>query len=212
MKITKYVHACLLVEMPAPVNRTALFDPGVMSEAALDVDQLQYLDDIIITHEHSDHFSPDLTQRLYARFPGVRVTATPAVVEQLSAAGINASSQPSNGIAFFDSPHASVQPLWPQPQQNGVHYLDRLTHPGDSHEFDHTMPVLALPVTAPWGSMMAAVNLALRLQPRYIIPIHDWHWRDEAREQAYANLEQFFAGKGIKFVGLQSGEPVVLDV
>ena len=64
MKITKFVHSCLLVEMPAPISRTALFDPGVWS--TVDVNKLEYLDDIIITHEHGDHFDPELVKKLNA--------------------------------------------------------------------------------------------------------------------------------------------------
>jgi len=212
MKITKFVHSCLLVEMPAPFNRTALFDPGMMSEEALNIDELLYLDDIIISHEHGDHVSLKLVKQLVAKFPDVRITSTAPVVKQLAEAGIVATNRPSDGIVFFDAPHENVEPLWPQPEAIGVHYLDRLTHPGDSHSFSETKAVLALPVTAPWGSMIAAFNLAIKLRPKYIVPIHDWHWRDLARTQSYESLEQAFAKAGITFLKLEDGLPVVLDV
>lgn len=211
MKITKLVHSCLLVEMPEPVNRTALFDPGSMS--SVDVDSLQYLDDIFITHAHGDHYDPELIERLVAKFPKVRVTAPPEVVEQLKSQGVvQASSQPPEGVRFFDSPHEDVEPLFPVPQEIGIHYLDRLSHPGDSHHFSETMPVLALPVQAPWGSMLNAVRLAFELGPKYVVPIHDWHWSDEAREGAYANMERVFGERGITFIKAKNGEPFVLDV
>ncbi|MBC7707972.1 MBL fold metallo-hydrolase [Polaromonas sp.] len=212
MKITKFEHSCLLVEMPGPLNRTALFDPGMMSEAALNVDDLEFLDDIIITHGHGDHLSIKLMQQLVAKFPTVRITAPPEVVDQLEKEDITAVSEPSDGIIFFDSPHESVAPLYPQPEEIGVHYIDLLTHPGDSHSFTETKAVLALPVTGPWGSTIKAVNLALELKPAYILPIHDWHLRDEARLQMYDQLEPLFAHNDITFVPLRTGEPVVLDV
>lgn len=212
MKITKFVHSCLLVEMPDPVNRTALFDPGVMSEPALDVNALEYLDDIIITHYHSDHMSVPLIKRLVAKFPDVRITAPSDACQQLKEQGITASDQAGEGIVFFDSPHESVAPMFPQPEEIGVHYLDKLSHPGDSHSFHETKAILALPVQAPWGSTVRAVNLALELKPQHVIPIHDWHWRDEAREQTYSSLEQLFAASGITFHKMQTGKPVVIDV
>lgn len=212
MKITKFVHSCLLVEMPEPVNRTALFDPGSMSESALDVDALEYLDDIFITHQHNDHISLPLIKKLVAKFPDVRITAPSEVVEQLQAENITASSQPPEGVKFFDSPHESVAPIFPDCQEIGVHYLETLSHPGDSHSFHETMPVLALPVTAPWGATIKAVNLALELKPKYIVPIHDWHWRDEAREQMYDGLEQLFGKQGITFLKMETGQPVVVDI
>jgi len=191
MKITKFVHSCLLVEMPEPVNRTTLFDPGEMSVDALDVDALEFLDDIIITHGHSDHFDLGLVKKLVTKFPAVRITATPEVVTQLSEAGITATAAASDGIVFFDSPHEIIRPLFDNdpPQEIGVHYLDMLSDPGDSHSFHETKPILALPVQAPWGSARAAVALALELRPRHILPIHDWHWSDVARASSYDKFE-----------------------
>lgn len=210
MKITKFNHSCLLVEMPAPQNRTILFDPGMMSEESLIIGNLEYLDDIVVTHAHADHFSLPLIKQLVAKFSNVSITAPSEVVAQLKQENIIASSEPCEGISFFTSPHEDVEPLFPTPQQIGVHYLDLLTHPGDSHSFAETKIVLALPVTAPWGSAVKAVNLALGLKPKYILPIHDWHWRDEAREQMYSAMTELFAKHDINFISLRTGEPVVI--
>lgn len=212
MKITKFEQSCLLVEMPAPINRTTLFDPGMMSEAVLDVANIEYLDDIIITHSHGDHLSLKLVKALVAKFPAVKITAPADAVDMLEKEDITANSDASEGIAFFDAPHEPVEPLFPTPEQLGVHYLDLLTHPGDSHSFSESKTILALPVTAPWGATVTAINLALQLKPRYILPIHDWHWRAEARDQMYGGMEQLFAKHDMTFVPLKTGEPVVLDV
>lgn len=212
MKITKFVHACLLVEMPGPVNRTVLFDPGVFSEEVLDADKLEHLDDIIITHVHSDHVSVPLLKILLAKFPAVRITSTNEVVKYLAGEGIKATSTPPQGVSFFDAPHESVEPLAPRPEEIGVHYLDLLSHPGDSHSFTESKAVLALPVTAPWGTAVRAINLALQLKPKYVLPIHDWHWNDQARQQTYGAFEKILSEKGITFMKLETGRPVVLEV
>lgn len=212
MKITKLVHSCLLVEMPEPVNRTALFDPGTMS--TVDVDSLEYLDDIFITHGHGDHFDPELIKELVGKFPDVRITAPPEVVDQLKEQGIAAGVTAPEGVSFFDSPHEVIRPFFPSdpPQEIGVHYLDMLSHPGDSHSFKETKDILALPVQAPWGSSNDAVKLGLELKPKYIIPIHDWHWSDQARESSYQNMEKVFGDAGITFIKPMNGEPFVLEV
>jgi L-ascorbate metabolism protein UlaG (beta-lactamase superfamily) len=212
MKITKFVHSCLLVEMSDPINRTVLFDPGVMS--TLDVNKLEYLDDVIITHGHSDHFDVDRIKAIVAKFPNVHITAPDEVVEQLNNESIAASSAISEGISFFESPHEIVRPLIDAepPQEIGVHYLDRLTHPGDSHSFRETKAVLALPVQAPWGTTVEAVRLGLELKPKFVVPIHDWHWRVEARESMYDSMHKIFADSGITFIKTVDGEPFVLDV
>jgi len=210
MKITKFVHACLLVETP---DRVALFDPGSMSTPNIDIEKLTRLDDIFITHEHGDHKDVPFIKRLVAKFPGVRITTTSEVVKQLAGEGIKASDQPSEGIVFFDSPHESVAPLFGEPPEEiGIHYLDVLSHPGDSHSFHETKAILALPITAPWGSTIKALNLALELKPKFVLPIHDWHWRDEAREQTYTMFERILGEQGITFYKLQTGQPIEIEV
>jgi L-ascorbate metabolism protein UlaG (beta-lactamase superfamily) len=211
MKITKFVHSCLLVEMPEPVNRTVLFDPGAMSVEALDIGKLEFLDDIIITHSHGDHLSMDLVKQLVAKFPKVRITTTSENVETLAKEGISATDQPSEGIVLFESLHEDVHPIFPQPQNIGVHYLDLLTDPGDSHHFSESKQILAMPVTAPWGSTIKALNLILELKPKHVLPIHDWHWSDAARASTYDILEQHCSNAGITFHKLKTGEPVVIE-
>jgi L-ascorbate metabolism protein UlaG (beta-lactamase superfamily) len=209
MKITKLIHSCLLVEMP---DRTALFDPGVMSEEMVNVDSLEYLDDIFITHSHGDHMSIPLIKKLHAKFPEVRITAPADAVEQLASEGIPASTEPPEGVTFFDAPHENVEPMFPKPPEIGIHYLDKLSHPGDSHTFTESKAILALPVTAPWGATVKAVNLAHGLRPKYILPIHDWHWNEQARQMTYDSLEQLFAQSDIRFMKLENGVPVNIDV
>jgi L-ascorbate metabolism protein UlaG (beta-lactamase superfamily) len=212
MKITKYSHSCLLVEMPAPINRTALFDPGMMSESVLDVSKLAYLDDIIITHKHGDHFSLALLKQLVEKFPNVSITAPAELVAELAKEGITASDTSKDGIELFDAPHEPVTPLFETPEEIGVHYLHSLTHPGDSHSFTESKAVLALPVTAPWGSTVSAVRLAMKLKPKFVLPIHDWHWSEEARALMYGGIEQALSAQGITFIKLENGVPVVLDL
>ncbi len=212
MKITKFTHSCLLVEMPAPVNRTALFDPGSFS--TVDVGSLEYLDDIFITHIHGDHMDVELIKKLVAKFPAVRITTTPEAAAQLQEQGIQADVKAPEGVSFFDSPHEVIRPFFPvePPQEIGVHYLDKLSHPGDSHSFKETKAVLALPVQAPWGSTVDAARLALELKPKYVIPIHDWHWSDQARQSVYDRFEKTFGDAGITFIKAINGEPFVLDI
>lgn len=209
MKITKFIHSCLLVEMPAPVNRTVIFDPGVFSEEALGVDRLEYLDDIVITHVHPDHFSVELVKKLVAKFPEVRITSTQEVVQQLQGEGIAASTETPEGMDLFTAPHEDI--FSGKPENVGVHYIDHLTHPGDSHSFTETKDILALPVSAPWGSAVAAYKLACKLKPKHVLPIHDWHWSETAQEQMYAKMHEAFAGQGIAFHKLETGKPIVIN-
>jgi L-ascorbate metabolism protein UlaG (beta-lactamase superfamily) len=182
-----------------------------MSAQALSIDSLQYLDDIIITHEHEDHCDIGTIKSLVRKFPNVRITSTPDVVAKLKEQGITAGSQESEGIRFFDAPHEDVKPLHPLPQEIGVHYLDILSDPGDSHSFTETKEVLALPITAPWGTTIRALNLALQLQPKHVLPIHDWHWHEDARRSTYERFERILGEQGITFHKLETGKPITIE-
>lgn len=209
MKITKFVHSCILIESD---GHAALFDPGGMSEAALDDASVQALDDIFITHEHGDHVSLPLVKQLVTKFPNVRITSTPTVVKQLAVEHMTASSAPPTEATLFDSPHEGHLPFMQPPEQYGIHYLNLFSHPGDSHSFAETKAVLALPVTAPWGSTINAVDLAFKLKPKYIIPIHDWFWHDQARKMLYDRLEQLFKTGDMTFLKPETGEPINIEV
>jgi L-ascorbate metabolism protein UlaG (beta-lactamase superfamily) len=209
MKITKFEHSCIMVEVP---DRTAIFDPGVMSEGALDVSKREFLDDIFITHAHEDHLSIDLIKKLAEKFPDVRITATEQVVNQLQEEGIKASNLPPEGVEFFTAPHEPVEPAFPMVDEIGIHYLNKVTHPGDSHTFTESKEILLLPVAAPWGSMVKAINLAIELGPKHVVPIHDWHLRDEARIQLYGLMENLFNEHGIKFYKAETGQPFNIDI
>lgn len=203
MKITKFTHSCLMVEMP---DRTIIFDPGVFSEDALNVESLKYLDDIVITHEHPDHCSLDLLKKLVEKFPKVRIKTPSALVPKLE--GISVTTDPVDGIEIFDAKHEGHSPFLKPPENIGVHYLGVLTHPGDSHSFLETKQILALPITAPWGSTDRAVELALQLKPKHVLPIHDWHWKDEVRDEMQSRLQKIFAEYDIEFHPLTDGEAI----
>jgi len=207
MKITKYVHSCLVVETP---DRTAIFDPGVMSAEALGpaIAGLSRLDDIFITHVHPDHCDPALIKQLLTKFPQTRVTGPAEVVAALAKEDIAASDQAPEGVVFFESPHENGLELFSSPEEKGFHYLNALSHPGDSHSFQETKAILSLPVTAGWGSSARAVSLALELKPTHVLPIHDWHWSEEARQLMYGRFEKIFKEQGITFHKLQTGQPV----
>jgi len=213
MKITKLAHSCLLVEMPEPTNRTVLFDPGMFSVEYIKAADLKFLDDIVITHVHPDHFDKDTVAALAQKFPQVRILAPQAVVDVLQQAGVTtASAQVSEGMELFYSPHEALEPMGATPDEIGVNYLDILSHPGDSHSFSQTKRILALPITAPWGATVTAVRLATELKPEFIIPIHDGFWVDSWREQMYAGMAAYFDSVGVQFIQPVNGEPIVLNL
>lgn len=213
MKITKFGHSCVLIETD---QRVGIFDPGDWSleSNSFKIDDLKKLDDILITHEHEDHMSINFIQTLVDKFPQVKIVATAPAVEKLKAAGFqNISAEPHEGVVLFSANHESIEPLGgPPPANIGIHYRDIFTSPGDSHHFTETKKILAVPITAPWGSTARAAAVIEELKPEYVIPVHDWLWRDEIRASFYTRFDAFCKELGVKFLSPVDGQPIEIDL
>lgn len=209
LQITKFEHSCLLV---SDGKRHILIDPGMMSSDLLRGADLPKLDSILITHVHGDHLDPTYVQEYMAVSPDTKLYGPPQVAASLETLGLSVQSETPQGVALLTSPHEPGDPLFETPEQYGYHIFGALTHPGDSHHFDQTMPILALPVTAPWGASTNAIKLALALKPRYVVPIHDWHWSAAARTMMYDRFTQVLAEQGITFLALDNQMSVEVDL
>jgi len=204
MKITKYNHACLLVE---DNGTNTLIDPGNYSEEVMDVESLPNLNYIAITHAHQDHFYLPLVKKLVTKFPDVKIIATPEIVEQLAKENIQATSEGDDYISVTPVPHEKV---WAAPQAQNIMVTvgGRLAHPGDSHTFTTNAEILALPFAAPWGSTTRAVEIVEELKPKVVIPIHDFMLKDASRQGMYGWVQSYLEPKGIDFKKIESAEPV----
>lgn len=207
MRVTKYIHSCLLIE---DQGKTILIDPGIFTyEAkALDVNILNKLDYILVTHGHTDHVSVLFLKELLKRFPKVKIISNRDVVNLLRKEGIAVQTNSNEHVQLTPAEHERLIPGMQMPENTLFTVFGRLNDPGDSLHFDKSSEILALPVQAPWGSLVQAVEKALILKPKIIIPIHDWHWRDEARIWAYGMMEKVFDKEGIEFKRMETGVSV----
>ena len=207
MQVTKYLHSCLLVE---DAGKKFLFDPGnYTAEAnALNLDQIDQLDYLLITHEHQDHMYIPLIKMILSKFPSLLIITNHSAKEILAKEGINASTEPTDLIKVEPVPHEKV--FGGEPPANILFKINDFTDPGDSFHLNTSTRVLALPIQAPWGSLTQAVELAVSLKPEVVLPIHDWHWNDMARVAFYKRLENYFANMGIKFIALKTAEKVTV--
>ena len=205
--ITKLVHACLLVETPAS---RILLDPGSFSwdDDRLDLAALAEVDAILITHEHADHVSPAFVKAVLERSNNASVETTDSLAVILKAQGIDASGATT---PRFRAPHERI-PVGPGPSNTGFHIDGVLSHPGDSHSFVETMPILAMPFIAPWGSLTAAVDRVRLNAPRYVIPIHDWFLSPDGAVFMYHLVKLGLANDDIELVTVDDFTSVTLSV
>ncbi len=206
MRITKYLHSCLLVEEK---DTTLLLDPGIFTyqEKVLDIKKLSKLDYILITHEHPDHFHLPFIKELLSKFPKIQIVSNPSVVAILQKEKIKATTEGNDLIKITPVKHEKV---FDRPLVENVQFdlFGRLTDPGDSMSFTNTKEILALPVLGPSWMMTQAAEKAVELKPKYIIPIHDWFWRDEARIGIYKRFKEYLLPLGIDFKTPETGEVI----
>lgn len=204
MKVTKFVHSCLLVE---DQGTTILIDPGIYSTPSLNLDTISNLDYLLVTHEHADHMDTEFIKKLATKFPQLKVVSNESIKEILGKEGVLVQTTSDEIVELTSVNHEQVFGMAQMCQNVMVTVFGKLSHPGDSFSFAQTADILALPLQAPWGDLTQAAELATKLNPKIIVPIHDWHWKDEVRQQFYERLTQYFAGQNIQFISLENGVP-----
>jgi L-ascorbate metabolism protein UlaG (beta-lactamase superfamily) len=211
MKITKLVHSCVLVEHD---GKAVLFDPGIFSweSGLIKVNSLPQLDTIVVSHKHADHCAEPFVRELVQAFPDAEWFAPSDTHEKLKNWGVPRVTNQSGGdILAAEEDHAPVKPFAEQVLNLACHWNNLVTHPGDIHSFADTKDILLLPVQAPWGTTIRAVQLALELKPKFVLPIHDWMWNDAWRETCYARFEQLFAENDITFLRPINGQSLEVN-
>ena len=205
MKIKKLLHSCLLIEEN---DKNILIDPGSWSFSAkgIKVSDVPKLDAIFITHSHGDHCSPEIIKEFIAR-DSVPVYCNSDIANVLADKGVTTASiaiPHTVEVAGFivtsaEAPHGRLP--WSTAINNGFWINKRVFLPGDSHEFtlDTAPEVLVLPIAAPWGTATRAIELALSLKPKHVIPCHDFVIDEDFREMMLTNVGKSLTPSGIEY-------------
>lgn len=218
MKIQKFNHSCLLIE---DAGTRILIDPGAYSfyDGGAKLEQLPKIDAVFITHKHPDHCDPAVLKPLLAR-DHMPIYCNAEIGYHLDEAGVatKAIAVPSDitvGSLKIVANHTNHGTLpVPVPENTAFMINERLLHPGDSLTFERDMSyrpeILALPIAAPWGTATQAVEVALRLQPKYVIPIHDGIVASIFLSRLHQMCRGVLEKAGIAYHPLQPGE--ILEV
>ena len=132
MKITKYEHACLVIEEQ---GRKQVIDPGVFSNSFTPTADI---DCVIVTHVHDDHFDLEKLKKIREMNPKAMICTVQEVADQ--AAGLDVEViAPGRSCAhgpfhtsFFGGQHAAIHPSRPIFQNVGVYVNEAFYYPGDS--------------------------------------------------------------------------------
>lgn len=180
MKLTKWDHACVVIEKD---GRALVIDPGSFTRELPEIDGVAA---VVITHEHPDHWTPQHLRRLTGGSPTVRVIGPEGVARAIAESGSDISVEVVSAgdrldvggfrLDFFGGAHAVIHPSMPIVDNVGVlvdggafyYGGDSYSEPGDAR-----VDVLAAPVGAPWLKISEAMDYVEAVAPRRSFPTHE---------------------------------------
>jgi L-ascorbate metabolism protein UlaG (beta-lactamase superfamily) len=207
MKITKYGHACLILEEQ---GQRLIIDPG---EFTPDLGDYNNTVGVVITHVHADHFDPNNISKILATNPDIQIWSTAQVAEQLNTPTVTAVSGGSTAsigpfhLRFFGGQHATIHPDYPADQNVGV-AVGNFYYPGDSFSMpkDTSVKTLAVPASAPWLKIAEAMDFIRNVKPTQCFPTHDALLSDVGHATVNNWLGRMCETEGVGFTYLQPGQ------
>jgi L-ascorbate metabolism protein UlaG (beta-lactamase superfamily) len=210
MKISKYLHSCLVFELD---GFKLLFDPGKFSfaEGIVTPEMFTDVNGIIITHIHPDHLDTENLKKI-AELSGAPIYTNAQVGEVLQKAGM-AHTVWHDGlhqVGPFKLQAIAVvhEPILdnPLPQMTGFLINDKVLHPVDSMEdallVYKNIELLIMVSMAPFANEIRITGFTDKLQPKQILPVHDGYAKEFFIKQRYEAYQKHFDKQGIKFNGI----------
>jgi L-ascorbate metabolism protein UlaG (beta-lactamase superfamily) len=191
MKITKFGHACLLVEEK---QARIIIDPGSFSSLQNDA---QNIDAVLISHEHQDHLDIASLKSIIQNNPLAIIYSNKSVAGKLLVENISCQVLEHNqtilvkdvSVQACGVEHAEILPTIPLIQNIGFFIGERLFFPGDAFTVpSKPVEILALPVCAPWSKLSEVIAYIKNVKPKIAFPIHDailsikrlyYHWPEQ---------------------------------
>lgn len=211
MNITKYNHACLVIEKG---GQRLVIDPGVWSD---DFVAPENVAGIIITHEHPDHLDIEKLEAITELSPSAIVYAHPDVVAKIEGHASRAVRADEVlkiddfTLRFTGGQHAAIHSSYPTVANLGVVIDDALYYPGDSFSLpDATIHTLALPVAAPWLKISEVMNFLDTVKPIKVFPTHDAILSQTGQELVDRMLSTAAKQTGARYERLLNGTAVEL--
>lgn len=209
MKLTKYEHACVIIE---ELGSKLVIDPGDYTDLPEDLDSVVA---IVITHEHADHFSLRQIEKIRQSSPDAAVYSTENVVSKTDNANhVTSGEKVSVGafeLEFYGNKHEKARDDIPQVENIGVVVNEKVAYSGDSYEIPpKRIGVLLAPASAPWLHIQAAYDYISSVKAKQVIPTHDSLLSDIGQQVFDKHLRAACEQSGKTFRRLAVGETIEL--
>ena len=208
MKLTKYAHACVVLEKD---GKKLVVDPGAFGS---DFGSADNVAGVIITHNHGDHFDETQVQMIVAANPQVVIITTAETAARLAHSNIitpKAGDKTAAGpfaLHFTGGRHAFIYKDFPACQNLGVD-IDNgsVYYPGDSFDLPAgQVHVLLTPVSGPWLKMGESMAFVEAVKPKVCTPTHDGMLSDNGIKNVDSVLGMVCEQQGVSYHRLSSGQ------
>lgn len=210
MKITKYEHACLVVEEQ---GRKLVIDPGVYSESFIATPDI---DCVIVTHVHADHFDLEKLKAIRYLNPNVSICTVQEVAVQadgLDVEVVEAGGSCSHGsfnTSFFGGQHKPIHSSLPTFQNVGIFINEKLYYPGDSFYVPEKLVIdtLAAPAGSPWANVSEEMDFIIAIKAKRVFPTHNAHISKIGQQGRDNWLRKVTEESGGEYIVLKAGESI----
>ncbi len=209
MRIHKHGHACVRLESSGV---TVVLDPGMFTDLAA-VDGATA---VLITHEHLDHWTPEVLAATDAPVFTIEAVAAriresaPAVAERVTVVAPGDVLDVGIPVTVVGQKHAVIHPELPHFDNSG--YLievegSLIFHPGDALTVPEVTPdLLLLPVSAPWLKVSECIDYARAVGAPRSLAIHDAVYSEAGLGIVDGHLGRFLAPTGQDYLRLGVGQ------
>ena len=209
MQITKYEHACLVLENQ---GERIVIDPGFYTRPLVDIENVAA---IVITHMHDDHCNEAQIDRIMQSSPSAKIYGTDDVCKRLSGYQTTAVhhgdfyTEGGFTLEFFGDLHAEIHRSIPLIQNLGVMVNDQLYYPGDSFtQPDRDVEILACPTSAPWLKISEVMDFVAAIKPKRCFATHNIHLSEVGHEMNNGRVKQVVEAAGGSFEFLKPGDSI----
>lgn len=214
MKIKKIGHCCLIIEVNGVKIMT---DPGNYTDGQDFETGINY---ILVTHEHLDHIHINSLKKVLENNVYARIVTNSSVKKLLEQHGIYCQileegefKFPAFNLFAKTCPHVEIFPSIAPVQNTGYLVDNKLFYPGDAWlEIDQPVKILALPVAGPWCKMVDSLQYAIRVNPQFVIPVHDGMIKEKNITPFRSLPEKILKDNKINFLSLNDGEEIIFNI